>query len=156
MSLLACSGVIPNCRVSILSRVVSAAVPGGRREGRQALPAGRERVSPVRSSAIARQPNPRLPVRGPRPDATIAATCAARHVRVGVRALQAPYRLSAHAHDTVAVAYRVASGLDPNGGVGYLGTVGMPRFLLSPRRSRWGRGRSGQTIVDVGDGWSRS
>jgi hypothetical protein len=33
----------------------------------------------------------RLPVWGPWPYAAVAATCAARHVRVGVRALQAPY-----------------------------------------------------------------
>ena len=40
MSLRACFGVIPNCRVSHPCCVVPAAVPGGRREDRQALPAG--------------------------------------------------------------------------------------------------------------------
>ena len=54
MSLRACSGVIPNCRVSHPCRVVPAAVPGGRREGRQALLAGRF----LCSSATARQPDP--------------------------------------------------------------------------------------------------
>jgi hypothetical protein len=50
---------------------------------------------------------------GPRPDAAVAAECAARHVLVCVRALQAPYCVGAYAHDAVAVAYRVAGGLDP-------------------------------------------
>jgi len=71
-------------------RVVLAAVAGGRREDRQAPPAG-----PSEFPRCARLQLPgsraRLPVWGPWPYAAVAATCAARHVRVGVRALQAPY-----------------------------------------------------------------
>ena len=54
MSLRACFGVIQNCRVSHPCCVVQASVPGGRREGRQALLAGRF----LCSSATARQPDP--------------------------------------------------------------------------------------------------
>jgi hypothetical protein len=54
MSLRACFGVIQNCRVSHPCCVVPAAVPGGRREGRQALLAGRF----LCSSATAGQPDP--------------------------------------------------------------------------------------------------
>lgn len=112
MSLRACFGVIQNCRVSHPCCVVPAAVPGGRREGRQALLAGR---SAFLCCARRQQPDSRtrLPAWGPRPDAAVAATCAARHAGVGVGALQAPHCLGADAHDAVAVAYRVAGGLDP-------------------------------------------
>ena len=54
MSLRASFGVIQNCRVSHPCCVVPASVPGGRREGRQALLAGRF----LCSSATARQPDP--------------------------------------------------------------------------------------------------
>ena len=56
---------------------------------------------------------------GPRPDTAVAAKRAARHALVCFRALRAPYAVGVHADHMVAVAYRVAGGLDPNGGVGY-------------------------------------
>ena len=43
----------------------------------------------------------------------VAAERAARHVSVCLRVLQAPYAVGAHADHVVAVACRVAGGLDP-------------------------------------------
>ncbi len=89
MPLRACSMVTPNCRVPILA--VSSQPPFPAADvriarrcplARASFPGARLQLSGSRA---------RLPVWGPWPYAAVAATCAARHVRVGVRALQAPY-----------------------------------------------------------------
>ena len=50
---------------------------------------------------------------GPRPDTAVPAKRPARHILVCLRVLQAPYAVGAHAYHVVAVADRVAGGLDP-------------------------------------------
>src|SRR6266567_1321020 len=66
--------------------------------------------------------------RGPRPDTTVAAEHAARHALVRLGILQSPYCVGAHAHDMVAVAHRVAGGLNP----GHPRMPGPVSFVLLP------------------------
>jgi hypothetical protein len=71
-----------------------------------------EEVAGVRSG-IVRLPRRPGNCRSPGPDASVSAEGTSRYVVVGGRHLDALYRLSAHAHDLMTMAYGVPSRLHP-------------------------------------------